>query len=127
MASFPKYSTAELSKGEASQPRVEEIGEKTSVKAAEFFHMDKPDGSGWSNFYDGNTPMSELKRAKTRTEAKFGSGIYVDQSKTIDLKVPKPHRCNGHMEDLVVGLTNRPFDVQGPFVNFFRCLFSTPG
>lgn len=40
---------------------------------------------------------------------------------------PKQHRCNGHLEDLLEGISQWPMDVSKPFSNFLACLRSQPG
>lgn len=40
---------------------------------------------------------------------------------------PQQHRCNGHLEDLLEGLTKWPMDVSKPFNVFLECLKSQPG
>ncbi|KAJ3115575.1 hypothetical protein HDU96_000399 [Phlyctochytrium bullatum] len=39
----------------------------------------------------------------------------------------KPHRCNGHMEDFLIGITSLPLDVVRPFGLFLKCMWSNPG
>ncbi|KAI9495007.1 hypothetical protein BDB00DRAFT_815458 [Zychaea mexicana] len=39
----------------------------------------------------------------------------------------QPHRCNGHLEDVLVGLSSWPMDVSKPFGVFLQCLKSQPG
>ncbi|KAI9314460.1 hypothetical protein BX666DRAFT_1966883 [Dichotomocladium elegans] len=40
---------------------------------------------------------------------------------------PQPHRCNEHLEDLLVGFSSWPMDVAKPFSVFWQCLQSKPG
>ncbi|KAI8148340.1 hypothetical protein BJV82DRAFT_663719 [Fennellomyces sp. T-0311] len=40
---------------------------------------------------------------------------------------PQPHRCNGHLEDVLVGLSSWPMDVAKPFGVFWQCIKSQPG
>ncbi|KAI9470616.1 MAG: hypothetical protein EXX96DRAFT_585072 [Benjaminiella poitrasii] len=42
-------------------------------------------------------------------------------------KPPKQHRCNGHLEDVLEGLSQWPLDVTKPFSLFLACLKSQPG
>ncbi|CDH52947.1 predicted protein [Lichtheimia corymbifera JMRC:FSU:9682] len=39
----------------------------------------------------------------------------------------KPHRCNGHLEDLLEGLSTWPLNVSKPFSVFLECMRSKPG
>ncbi|KAI9018662.1 hypothetical protein CLU79DRAFT_759772 [Phycomyces nitens] len=39
----------------------------------------------------------------------------------------KPHRCNGHLEDVLTGVSKLPMDFAKPFSAFLSCLKSTPG
>ncbi|KAL9539013.1 hypothetical protein MBANPS3_010521 [Mucor bainieri] len=40
---------------------------------------------------------------------------------------PHQHRCNGHLEDVLEGLSQWPMDVAKPFGLFLSCLKSQPG
>jgi hypothetical protein len=40
---------------------------------------------------------------------------------------PKQHRCNGHLEDVLEGVSQWPMDVSKPFNVFLSCLKSQPG
>jgi hypothetical protein len=40
---------------------------------------------------------------------------------------PIPHRCNGHLEDVLNGMSQWPMDVSKPFSLFLSCLKSQPG
>ncbi|RUP50638.1 hypothetical protein BC936DRAFT_138310 [Jimgerdemannia flammicorona] len=39
----------------------------------------------------------------------------------------KPHRCNLHLEDVMIGLNRWPVDFSKPFAIFRECLKSKPG
>jgi hypothetical protein len=40
---------------------------------------------------------------------------------------PQQHRCNGHLEDVLTGISQWPLDVSKPFGVFLDCLKSQPG
>lgn len=40
---------------------------------------------------------------------------------------PQQHRCNGHLEDVLEGVSQWPMDVSKPFGIFLNCLRSKPG
>lgn len=40
---------------------------------------------------------------------------------------PVQHRCNGHLEDVLEGISQWPMDVAKPFSLFLSCLKSQPG
>ncbi|KAI9253401.1 hypothetical protein BDA99DRAFT_519672 [Phascolomyces articulosus] len=40
---------------------------------------------------------------------------------------PQPHRCNGHLEDVLEGVSSWPMDVAKPFSLFLQCIKSQPG
>ncbi|KAJ3210188.1 hypothetical protein HDU67_005571 [Dinochytrium kinnereticum] len=65
---------------------------------------------------------SKRLRQKAMVDARFGVGAYDRAQEKI-----KPHRCNGHMEDLIIGMTSIPFDVVHPFKLFWGCMFSKEG
>lgn len=46
--------------------------------------------------------------------------------KKVDPK-PRQHRCNGHLEDFLDGISQWPMDVSKPFGVFLDCLKSQPG
>ncbi|KAI8850423.1 hypothetical protein BC829DRAFT_389385 [Chytridium lagenaria] len=61
-------------------------------------------------------------RQKAVTDARFGPGAFDRAQERI-----RPHRCNGHMEDLIIGMTSLPFDVVQPFKVFWACMWSKEG
>ncbi|KAI8991051.1 hypothetical protein BDF20DRAFT_842384 [Mycotypha africana] len=56
-------------------------------------------------------------------DAKFEFNKHSNTSK----RKPQQHRCNGHLEDVLEGLTQWPLDVAKPFGLFLTCLRSQPG
>ncbi|CEP20120.1 hypothetical protein [Parasitella parasitica] len=54
------------------------------------------------------------------------SFVFNKHSNTPDAQ-PHQHRCNGHLEDVLEGLSQWPLDVSKPFGLFLSCLKSQPG
>jgi hypothetical protein len=42
-------------------------------------------------------------------------------------KMPKPHRCNDHLEDLIQGIYHPPREILGPFKVWLKCVRSEEG
>ena len=76
---------------------------------------------GWSYFSEASD--AEKERARNRAEGFFGD----NKSTEIRSFAPKPHRCNGHLEDLIVGMSTWPPMLMEPSSVFWKCLMSGAG
>ena len=53
--------------------------------------------------------------------------VFNRHSDKIETPKPHQHRCNGHLEDVLDGVSQWPMDVSKPFGIFLDCLKSNVG
>ena len=68
------------------------------------------------------TPSVALLKRRAAADAKYGPGSWREGEAR-----RKPHRCNGHLEDFIVGTTTWPIDLVEPFSRFWNCMLSAKG
>lgn len=88
------------------------------------------DQQPWS--YSSTATPEDLDKYRNRSKKwaltdSTDSTTQTSTTTTTTLPKAKPHRCNGHLEDLIIGITEKPFDVVQPFQVLWKCIWSEKG
>ncbi|KAJ9079051.1 hypothetical protein DSO57_1039540 [Entomophthora muscae] len=82
--------------------------------------------SGVKSDLFNNSSSSEVTDETKKTLFDYDT-LPVKPRSSLPRKMPKPHRCNNHMEDFIQGMFYEPREIYEPFKVWLKCVQSEEG